>query len=55
VLQSHDALFVDSPPEEEQEVDEIMDKYLTDPPLYGILKETLGRSVPILYEKERLE
>lgn len=52
VLQIHDALYADMPAHEESIVDRLMDKYLTRPPLLGILEDILGRTVPIAYEKE---
>ena len=51
-LQSHDSLFIDSPTSEIPIINKIMDKWLTRPPLLGKLEYQLGRTVPILYEKE---
>jgi DNA polymerase-1 len=51
-LQIHDALYFDGPMEEEEILDTIVAKYLTHPPLLDYLENLLGRSVPILYEKE---
>jgi len=50
--QVYDAVYVDMPIEEEEKVDEIVGKYLTNPPLMGILNNILERSIPILYEKQ---
>ena len=54
VLQIHDALYLDGPIEEEAEMDYVMEKYLTHPPLFDTICSSLGRSIPILFEKERL-
>ncbi|HEC64219.1 MAG TPA: hypothetical protein ENI23_02875, partial [bacterium] len=51
-LQVHDSLLLDGPKEEEKEIDSFIGIYLTKPPLLEILENELGRSVPILYEKE---
>ena len=52
VLQVHDALYMDTHPDEEGIVDKIMEKYLTRPPLLTTLERILGRTVPLEYEKE---
>lgn len=54
VCQIHDSLYVDGPPDEEKIMDEIVGFYLTNPPLWTILCNTLGRTVPLLYEKKKL-
>ncbi len=51
-LQIHDAVYVDMPMEEEKKVDKIVEKYLTNPPLLGILNNILERSIPLEYEKQ---
>jgi len=53
VLQIHDALYVDVHPDEADEVDQIMDVHLSNPPLMEDLRRVLRRDVPILYEKEQ--
>ena len=52
MLQIHDALYTDVCPGEEKIIDEFMGIYLTRPPLLGIVENSLGRTVPILYEKQ---
>jgi DNA polymerase-1 len=52
VLQIHDAIYKDGPIEEEPEVESIIDRILPHPPLLCHLEGLLGRSVPILYERE---
>lgn len=52
--QIHDALYPDIYLPEEEEVDKIMKKYLTRPPLLLILEEHFGRTIEIEYKKENL-
>lgn len=51
VLQKHDSLYKDGPIEEEPEIDEIMSKHLTHPPLLAMLEKVLGRTIPITFKK----
>ena len=53
-LQVHDSIEIDMPVVEEAEVDRVVDKYLTRPPLLDILEDKLGRTVPIKYEAKEL-
>lgn len=48
--QTYDSITVDTPYDERGEVDRIVDRYLTNPPLAGILEDKYGRSLPLRYE-----
>lgn len=52
ILQIHDSVVFDAGPGAEPYIDQMADKYLTNPPLLPILEDQLGRTVPITYEKE---
>ncbi len=52
ILNIYDSLYIDCPPDEEKNIDEIMRIYLTEPPLLAILSKYGYSGVPIEYEKE---
>lgn len=51
--QKHDALFIDTYPAEGETVDEIVDRYLTRPPLMPVFERWTGRTIPWSYERQR--
>jgi len=51
-LQIYDALFVDTYPGEEKNVDEIIDSVMIRPPLLSVFEKQCGRSIPWAYEKK---
>jgi len=54
-LNIHDAVFVDTYPGEEGNVDEIVDKAMTHPPLLRVFEEWVGRTIPWKYKKKEYE
>ena len=54
VLNCHDALYVDCPASEEQEVRSVVDRILSCPPYYQELQSIVGRTVPLQYEAKVL-
>jgi DNA polymerase-1 len=51
-LQQHDSLFVDQYPGEEKIITKIVKKHLTSPPIFDIICNELGRTVPLEFEEE---
>lgn len=53
-LNVYDSILIDGPPEELKEVDGIVEKALLNPPLYGILCDMVGRSVPLGFDRKEM-
>ena len=53
-LNIYDSIMLDGPPEEVEEVDAIVEKALTRPPLIAIIEQEVGRSVPITFDRKEL-
>ncbi len=55
VCNTYDALYADMPWGEYDDVCELMDRYLTRPPLLKVLEDYAGRSIPMKYEHKVLD
>jgi len=51
-LQLYDALYVDTYPGEEADVDEVMDEVMIHPPLLPVFENWVGRTLPWAYERK---
>lgn len=50
----YDAVYIDSPPEEEEINEQLVDKYLRSTPFFEMLCKRIGRRVPLDYELKKI-